>query len=101
MGQVLADARAKAGIKGKVVIAEQAKWQEAWYSVGPGQKRIAMGASGHDNFGDSRQTFDAYLTCGGRASSYCNPFLEERGAQTRPLVGEDRVRAFKDIWKQA
>ena len=100
MTEVLANDWNKIGVKVKVVIAESAAWSEKWYSVGAGQTRAALGITGHDNFGDSQQTFDGYLVCGGVTSTYCSPALEETAKQSRALTGEARAKAFRDIWQQ-
>ncbi len=100
MSESLADTWGKIGLKVKVNIAEQAKWREVHYSVGPGQKRPAMTISGHGNdLGDSAQSYDSYLACGGRTSTYCNQALEEKSKKASAAVGDERAKLYRDIWK--
>jgi peptide/nickel transport system substrate-binding protein len=57
-----------------------------------------IGTNPHGNeIMDVSSTAQAYYSCGGGSSTYCNPALDEALAAAIPLTGEERDRALQDV----
>ena len=97
----MADSWGKIGLKIKMNVTETAKWREAFYAVQPGKKRGAVFVYGHYNdLGDSAQSADSYVKCGGILSTYCDKKLDETIVKAANSVGEERVKLYQQVWAE-
>jgi peptide/nickel transport system substrate-binding protein len=82
-------------------VLETAAHLEMW-SIGkvPPPERGMLGMHSHGNeIMDYGQTINAYYTCNGVQSAYCNPAVDEAFQKATALGGAERQKAFADIAK--
>lgn len=103
LGEAIANGISTAtGLKVLPRIMEASQWRELLYAVKPGEKRsdLLMTAASNPSL-DSFRVLDAYYGCNGRFSHNCDPDFTRKLATAGQLAGEERARAFQELWQLA
>jgi peptide/nickel transport system substrate-binding protein len=72
------------------------QFDKNFHDVPPERGWIATNPHGNEIM-DVSSTAQAYYSCEGGSSTYCNPELDEMIAAAIPLTGEERVKALQEV----